>query len=89
MITVDIQKLSAQFAQQAEAFVDAPSLMRGLDLDDVSMKLMQAATSILKDPQLMSKLHRFRQACRSQDMALLTPLLDEICNGLRTHQIDI
>lgn len=89
MITVDIQNLSAQFARQAREFVAAPSVRKGLDLDDVSMKLMQAATGILKDTHLMGELHRFRQACRDQDLGRLAPLLDEICDGLRGHQIDI
>ena len=89
MITVDIQNLSTQFAQQARKFVAAPSLMKGLDLDDVSMKLMQAVTGMLKDPNLMSDLHRFRQACRDRDMDQLAGLLEQIEDGLRSHQIDV
>lgn len=89
MITVDIQKLSSQFALQARDFVAAPSLMKGLNLDDVSMKLMQAATGILKDNQLMGDLHQFRQACREQDTDRLAGLLDRICDRLEAHQIDI
>ena len=89
MIKVDVQNLSTEFTRQAREFIDSPSLMKGLGLDDVSMKLMQVANSMLKDPDLMGALHRFRQACRDQNVAQLTPLFEEIRNGLRSHRLDV
>lgn len=65
MVTIDVEKLKADFLTTAEAYSADAELMRAMDLDDASLRLMSAAGYLLHNEPLIASLHELRKLVRS------------------------
>ena len=72
------EQVVSDFHDKASAFLQSPSLITGLALDDATVTLKRYVLSELKDQPLASTLARFPKLIRALDVAALGPLVDEV-----------
>lgn len=86
MIHVDIPATLREFLERGQAYLDAPDIMKGLELDDASANLMDVAGHHLKDSHLTGRVFAFRQAFREQQGDRMGELFREIEGLIRELQ---
>ncbi len=75
------------FLPKARAFVTSPSLMEGLELHDMIVRLRQFALTNLRDPELGRKLEAMLAAVHKQDTDSMRDLLDAVTLRLTNQGI--
>lgn len=91
MLTLDARKIIEDFRRLANAYRESRQLRVALDLDDASIRLYSAAGHLLKNQQLSSTLHDFRQAVRAADHEQADRLhdrIEEILASLPTEDLE-
>jgi len=78
VIKIDIPATLREFLDQGSAYLAAPDIMKALQLDDASARLLDVAGHYLKDEQLAGKIFAFRQAFREQQLDRMQTLFSEI-----------
>lgn len=79
MVEVKLEALLDEFFQKAEDFIAAPSLVKGLDLDELAGRTSSACSSRYGTASgLVSRFFAFMQAIPRQDRGELQRLLEEI-----------
>ena len=82
MIETKDQVLSG-FCEKARAFIDDPSLVSGIDLDDAAVTLKRYVLSELHDEQLGIAVGNCQKLIRSLDVAAVKRLLEEVEERLK------
>ena len=72
------EQLVSNFRDKAEAFLAAPGLLTGIDLDDAAVTLKRYVLTELHDQALASKLGQMPRQIRKLDVASLGDLIREI-----------
>ena len=72
------EQLLASFSDKAQAFLDSPGLVSGIDFDDAAVTLKRYVLSELHDQELGSKLAQFPKLIRQLDVSTLAALITEI-----------
>lgn len=72
------EQLLASFSDKAQAFLDNPGLVSGIDFDDAVVTLKRYVLSELHDQELGSKLALFPKLIRQLDVRTLAGLIADI-----------
>jgi len=72
------QQVLGNFREKAQAFIDKPSFVTGIDLDDASVTLKRYVLTVMKDETLGSALARIQKLIRQLDASAVSELLEEV-----------
>lgn len=79
MIEVDFEAMMSDFIRRAEGFLQAPDVVKGMELHEVAARIGVACNAYVADAdRLVGIFHEFKRAIPYQDTAKLTSLLEQI-----------
>ena len=72
------EQVVGAFREKAQAFLNEPGLMSGIDFDDATVTLKRYVLSEMHDETLGSLLARFQKLIRQLDVETLSRLVSEV-----------
>ena len=76
------EQLLNDFRAKAQAFLENPNLLTGIDLDDAAVTLKRYVLSVMHDEELGGLLARFQKPVRALDTATLRELVSRVEQGM-------